>query len=100
MLNYMANVLNSGEFISSDRGFTASMTLILRDIKGGKNPNYRPGEKIWQEVVKEMRCVYEVKNKDQLCCGRAIAVTREYAKHKAGEPRCFDSVCKNRGKKT
>lgn len=61
MLNYMANVLNSGEFISSDRGFTASMTLILRDIKGGKNPNYRPGEKIWQEVVKEMRCVYEVK---------------------------------------
>ena len=65
-------------------------------IKGGKNSNYRPGEKIWQEVVKEMRCVYEVKNKDQLCCGRAIAVMREYAKHKTGEPNCFDNVARKR----
>ena len=31
MLDHIANVLNSGEFISSDRGFTASMTLIRRD---------------------------------------------------------------------
>ena len=47
-----------------------------------------------------MRCVYEVKNKDQLFCGRAIAVTREYAQHKAGEPNCFDNIGQNRGKKT
>lgn len=100
MLNHIANVLNSGEFISSDRGFPASMTLIRRDVKRGKKSNYKPGEKIWQEVVKEMRCVYEVKNKDQLCCGRAIGVMREYAKHKAGEPNCFNNVRQNLGKKT
>lgn len=63
MLNRIASVLKSGEFISSGRGFTASMTLIRRDVKDGKNPNYRPAEKIWQEVVKDMRCVYEVKTK-------------------------------------
>ena len=32
MLGHIANVLNSGEFISSDRGFSASMTLIRRDV--------------------------------------------------------------------
>ena len=95
MLRHIANVLNSGEFISSDRGFTTSMTLIRRDVKGGKNPNYRPGEKNWQEVVKEMHCVYEVKNRDQLCCGRAIAVMREYAKKQASEPNCLENVRKN-----
>ena len=47
-----------------------------------------------------MRLIYEVKNKDQLCCGRAIVVMREYAKHKAGEPNCFNNVRQNRGKKT
>ena len=100
MLNHIDNVLNSGEFISSDRGFSVTMTLTRREVKGGKNGNYKPGEKIWQELVKETRSIYEVKNKDQLCCGRAIVVVREYAKHKAGEPSCFENGRKNRGKKT
>ena len=100
MLGHIANVLNSGEFISSDRGFSASTTLIRREVKGGKKSVYKPGEKIWQEVVKEMRCVYEVKNNNELCRGRAIVVMREYAKHKAGEPNCLENVRKNRGKKT
>ena len=46
MLNHIANVLNSGEFISSDRGFSASMTLIRSDVKGRKHGNYKPGTKI------------------------------------------------------
>lgn len=47
-----------------------------------------------------MRCVYEVKNNDELCCGRAIVVMRENAKHEAGEPNCLENVRKNRGKQT
>ena len=35
-----------------------------------------------------------------LCCGRAIAVMREYAKKKAGEKNCYDNVRQDRGKKT
>ena len=92
MLGHIANVLNSGEFISSDRGFSASMTLIRRDEKGGKRSGYKPGSKIWEEVVKELRCVHEIKNKDKLCCGRAIVVMREYAKKKAGEKNCYE-IC-------
>ena len=100
MLGHIANVLNSGEFISSDRGFSASMTLIRRDVKGGKRAGYKPGSKIWEEVVKELRCVHEIKNKDELCCGRAIVVMREYAKRQAGDKNCYDNVRQNRGKKT
>lgn len=47
-----------------------------------------------------MQSIYEVKNKDQLCCRGAIAVMREYAKYKAGEPICVNNVRQNRGKKT
>ena len=76
------------------------MALISREVKGGRKSGYKPGEKNWQEVVKEMRCVYEVKNNDELCCGRAIVVMRENAKHEAGEPNCLENVRKNRGKQT
>ena len=100
MLGHIANVLNSGEFISSDRGFSASMTLIRRDVNGGKRASYKPGSKIWEEVVKELRCVHEIKNKDELCCGRAIVVMREYAKKKAGEKNRYENVRQNRRKKT
>ena len=100
MLEHIAHVLNSGEFILSDRGFSATMTLIRREVKGGKNSNYKPGEKIWKEVVKDMCSIYEVKNQDEFCCGRAIVVMREYAKHKAGEPNCYENVRQNRGKKS
>lgn len=47
-----------------------------------------------------MRCVYKVKNKDQLCCGRTIGVIRGYAKKQAGESNCFENIRKDRGKKT
>ncbi|CAH3187981.1 unnamed protein product [Porites lobata] len=97
MLDHIARVLNSGEF-SSDRGFSASMTLLRRDVKGGKRAGYKPGAKIWEEVVKELRCVHEIKNKDKLCCGRAIVVMREYAKKKAGEKNCYENIRQDRGK--
>ena len=100
MLGHIARVLNSGEFISSDRGFSATLTLIRRDVKGGKRSGYKPGAKIWEEVVKELRSVHEIKNKDQLCCGRAIVVMREYAKKQAGEKNSYENIRQDRGQNT
>ena len=97
LLGHIARVLNSGQFISSDRGFSASMTLIQRDMKGGKRSGYKPGAKIWEEVVKELRSVHEIKSNDELCCGRAIVVMREYAKKQAGEKNCYDNIRQDRG---
>ena len=100
MLGHIARVLNSGEFISSDRGFSATLTLIRRDMKGGKRSDYKPGTKIWEEVVKELRSVHEIQNKDELCCGRAIVVMREHAKKKAGEKNCYENIRQDRGTNT
>ena len=48
--------------------------------------------------VQDCRCVCEIKNKDSLCCARAIVVMREYAKRQAGEHNTFENIHKGRGK--
>ena len=51
-------------------------------------------------MVKEARCVCEIKNIDELCCARAVVVMREYSKRQAGESNTFDNIRKDRGKNT
>lgn len=91
LLQKLSKVLNSDEFITNDVGFSASV-LFRPERKGGKRGGASPGQKIWEEVVKELRCVHEIKNKDELCCGRAIVVMREYAKCQVGEPNTFENI--------
>ena len=51
-------------------------------------------------MAKESKCVREIKNKDTLCCARAIVVMREYAKRQAGETNTFKNICQDRGTNT
>ena len=67
-------------------------------MKGGKRAGGGPGQKIWGQLVKEYRCVCEIKNKDSPCCARAILVMREYAKRQAGEHDTFENIHKDREK--
>ena len=57
MLNNVSRVLNSGELISSDIGFSASVLFMRPETKGGKRSGYIPGEKIWGKLAKELRCL-------------------------------------------
>ena len=57
MLKSVSRVLNSGEFISSDIGFSASVLFMRPETKGGKRSGSSPGEKLWKELAKELRCV-------------------------------------------
>ena len=98
MLNNVSRVLNSGELISSDICFSASVLFMIPETKGGKRSGYIPGEKIWEELAKELRCVCDIKNKDELCCARAIVVMREYAKPEKGASNSFENIRKDRGK--
>ena len=41
-------------------------------------------------MAKESKCVSEIKNKDELCCARAIVTMREYAKRQAGKENTFN----------
>lgn len=98
LLQKLSNVLNSAQFITNDIGFSASVLFTRPEMKGGKRAGGGPGQKSWSHLVEESRCVCEIKNKDSLCCARAIVVMREYAKRQAGEHNTFENIHKDRGK--
>ena len=85
MLENLTNVLNIGHFITNDVAFSASILFTRPEMKGGKRAGGGPGQKIWEHIAKESRSVCEIKNKDDLCCARAIVTMREYSKRQAGE---------------
>ena len=80
VLQKLPHVLNSGEFITNDIGFSVSV-LFSRPERKGVNEQVevrvkRYG-KTWQRISK---CVCEIKNKDELCCARVIVTMRDYTK--------------------
>ena len=98
LLQKLSNFLNSREFITDDVGFSASVLFTRPETKGSKRAGGGPGQKIWDQMAKESRCVCEIKNKDTLCCARAIVVIREYSKRQAGEENTFENIRQDRGK--
>ena len=46
LLHKLSNVLNSGEFITNDVGFSTSVLFSRSERKGGKSTAVKPGEKI------------------------------------------------------
>jgi len=98
VLQKLAHVLNSGEFITNDVGFSASVLFSRPERKGGKSKTPKPGEKTWEQMAKESKSVCEIKNKDDLYCGRAIVVMQEYAKRQAGVENTFKNIYLDRGK--
>ena len=97
-LSKLSNVLNSGQFITNDIGFSASVLFTRPERKGGKRAGSGSGQKISDQMAKESRCVCEIKNKDELCCARAIVTMREYVKHQAGQQNTFENIRQARGK--
>ena len=95
LLQKLSNVLNSGKFITNDVGFSASVLFSRPETKGSKRAGGGPGQKIWDQMGKESRCVCEIKNKDTVCCARAIVVMREYTKRQAGEENTFENIRKD-----
>ena len=98
VLAKLSNVLNSGQFITNDIGFSASILFSRLERKGGKRAGGGPGQKIWEHMAKHSRCVCEIKNKDELCCARAIVTMREYTKRQGGEHNIFENIKKDWGK--
>ena len=91
-------MLNSGQFITNDLGFSASVLFTRPETKGGKRAGSNTGQKIWDEIAKEKRCVCRIKNKDDLCCARAIVTMREFAKREQGEHHTFENILQDRCK--
>lgn len=98
LLQKLSNALNSGQLITNDIGFSASVIFSRPKTKGNKRAGVGPGQKIWDQMAKELRSVCEIKNKDEFCCARAIVTMTQYVKRQAGQQNTFENIRQDRGK--
>ena len=52
ILEKLSHVLNSGQFITNDTAFSASVLFSRPERKGGKRAGGGPGQKLWNDIAK------------------------------------------------
>ena len=79
LLQSLADRLNSNESFEPDQGFEVTMVIVAMPTPGtGHRKKYNPGQKCMDKTLKNKRSVITVKNKDELCCARAIVIGRAW----------------------
>ena len=73
LLQSLANKLNSNEEFNPQQGFEVLLSVVAMPLPGrGHGKKYNPGRRCLDKVLKQKRAVVTIKNKDSLCCARAI----------------------------
>ena len=80
-LQQLAKQLNSSQSISPGDDFSLDVTTIRMSESGGKLKKYDPAKALVRGIVKKTRI--SIKNKDELCCARAIVTMKAYADERA-----------------
>lgn len=86
-LQSLADKLNSNEEFEPDDTFSVELTVVRtpgRGGGGGRNKAGRLGKQTIGRLLKTKRSIIEIKNKDKLCCARAIVTMKALAD--AGSP--------------
>ena len=77
ILEQMARVLNSNEQFELDDSFQLSFTQVRAPPQGsGKRRKLKPGHSEPQTFKRLKYCIVTIKNKDELCCARAIVTAK------------------------
>ena len=78
LLQTLADKLNSNESFEPDQGFEITMVIVDMPTPGRGRHKKRntPGQKSVQTFVHNKKTTIEIKNKDALCCARAIVTGR------------------------
>ena len=78
-LQSLAAKLNSNQDFSPDDTFTLETTFIHTPGPGrGNVKKCRPGREAVEKLLARKRSVIQIKNKDELCCARAIVTMRAW----------------------
>ncbi|CAH3184744.1 unnamed protein product [Porites lobata] len=73
MLATLAGKLNSNEAFNPDRGFQVDVVFVSMPGPGsGRHKQRNAGRLCLDRVNKKKRCIVPIKNRDTLCCARAI----------------------------
>ena len=79
MLATLAGKLNSNESFNPDRSFQVDVLFVSMPGPGsGHGKKHNPGRLCLDRENKKKRCIVTIKNKDQLCCARAIVTMRAH----------------------
>ena len=78
LLDTLAGKLNSNEEFHPDRGLQIDVVLVRMPAPGSRPRKYSVGLRAFEKDSQRKRSIIEIKNKDQLCCARAIVTMRAY----------------------
>ena len=80
-LQQLAKQLNSSQSFSPGDDFALDVTTIRMPVAGGRPKKFDPAKALVRGIVKRSRV--SIKNKDELCCARAIVPMKAWADERA-----------------
>ena len=88
LMRKIAGKLNSNESFHPDDGFQLDLTLVRPMGQGsGHGKRLNPGRMGYQMSRNVKHSIIEIRNKDELCCARAIVTMKARAEWKVAEKR-------------
>ena len=79
MLATLAGKLNSNEAFNPDRGFQVDVVFVSMPGPGsGRHKQRNVGRLCLDRVNQKKRCIVTIRNRDALCCARAIVTMRAH----------------------
>ena len=85
MLTKLAAKLNSNEAFNPDRGFQVDVVFVsMPGLGTGHSKKHNPGRLCLDRENKKKKCIISIKNKDNLCCARAIVTMRAHCNKNDG----------------
>ena len=88
LLRKLAGKLNSNQSFHPDQGFQLDLTLVRPMGRGsGREKDLSPGRMGYQMSRSVKKSIIEIRNKDELCCARAIVTLKARAEWKVVEKR-------------
>ena len=78
LLDTLAGKLNSNEEFHPDRGLQVDVVLIRMPTPGSGRKRYNVGVRAMEKDSARKRSIIQIKNKDNLCCARAIVTMKAW----------------------
>ena len=78
LLDTLAGKLNSNEEFHPDRGLQIDVVLVRMPAPGSGRKKYNVGLRAFEKDSQRKQSIIRIKNKDQLCCARAIVTMKAH----------------------
>ncbi|KAL9960246.1 hypothetical protein ACROYT_G033681 [Oculina patagonica] len=79
VLKQISDMLNSNQTFQVDDTFNLNVSHVQDPGRGGDNQKHKPGLDPIEQILDRKRCVFKIKNTDQLCCARALVMMKARA---------------------